>query len=177
MSSQTEINRNVAFKQRLLRLAGYFRHAITGAYTTHMKECERKWKEDEDVGKAKFGEYDVVSEANISTLIPEAQSAARKFMRLAKADAEEQGFEIIVSHGTDVFKKRKSHSDHEFGVAFDVYISKGGKPAEDESYERMGKLAKKVGLIWGGSEKDGEGVNHFRLKGKEFESKNLQKVF
>lgn len=177
MSSIADINRNVAFKQRMMRLAGYFRHSITGAYTPHTKECERKWKEDAEAAKAKFGEYDKVSEENISTLLPETQSAARKLLRLAKSEAEDQGLEIVVSHGTDVFKKGKSHSDHEFGVAFDISISKDGKPVDDEAYDKIGKLAKKVGLIWGGSEKDSEGRNHFRLKGKELEKKNLQAIF
>lgn len=177
MSSITDINRNVSFKQRLMRLAGYFHHGITGAYTPHTKECERKWNEDAEAAKTKFGEYDKVSEENISTLLPETQAAARKLLRLAKAESEEQSIEVVVSHGTEVFAKRKTHSDHEFGVAFDVSISKDGKPASDEDYDKIGKLAKKVGLIWGGSEKESEGRNHFRLKGKEFEKKNLQAVF
>ena len=111
---------------------------------------------------------DIRSEKNIETLHPKVRPLARKLLE----EAQEQGIsvKIISGHrtyaeqdelyaqgrtkpGPIVTKARGGHSNHNFGLAFDIGIfSADGKKyyGEHEDYARVGEIGKELGLEWGG---------------------------
>jgi peptidoglycan L-alanyl-D-glutamate endopeptidase CwlK len=127
--------------------------------------------------------YDERTERNIATLLPKAQELARNFMALAVPRVERDGWrvKIISGHrtyaeqdrlyaqgrttaGPVVTKARGGYSNHNFGVAFDVGLFKGGVyvPAS-YVYVDLGRLGESVGLEWGGRWKSFPDFPHYQV--------------
>lgn len=106
------------------------------------------------------------SERNIATLNPVVQPLARELIALAAKN----GIEIVVTSGLRTYKQQDElyaqgrttsgpivtrasggHSNHNFGVAFDVTEFRQGLPIyESRNYAVVGILGKSIGLSWGG---------------------------
>lgn len=116
------------------------------------------------------GTLDARSEANIATLLPDAQAAARKFLEelletlptdsTAKIISGTRTFEEQdrlfeqgrTTPGPIVTRARGGQSNHNFSIAWDVGIFTNGRYLEDSPlYELVGSVAKAQGLEWGGS--------------------------
>lgn len=125
------------------------------------------------------GGVDARSEAAISTLLPKVRPLARGLIR----DAAANGIKIVITSanrtydeqnelyeqgrskpGNIVTNARGGHSNHNFGLAFDVTVFRGATPVwEGPDYKVVGQLGKASGLTWGG---DWESINdepHFEL--------------
>lgn len=118
------------------------------------------------------------SEANIETLHPKVRPLARALINRARSN----GITIIITSGTrtyaeqdalfrqpndgrdndgdgrvdesdeQVTKAPAGHSNHNFGLAFDVTIFSNGKPVwESDDYAAVGKMGRELGLVWGGN--------------------------
>ncbi len=119
------------------------------------------------------------SERAIQTLLPEVRPYARGLLHLAA----EQGVTLIVTSATRTYAEQeelykqgrtnpgpivtKAHggySNHNFGIAFDVTIFKGGVPVwESPAYKAVGAWGKSLGLTWGGDWASIEDEPHFEL--------------
>lgn len=114
------------------------------------------------------------SEKAIATLHPKVQPIARA---LVKAAAQ-GGITIKVTSGTRTYaeqdalfnkggvtKASSGHSNHNFGLAFDVTIFDGNAPVwESSRYKTIGRLGKSLGLEWGGDWKGFVDEPHFQLE-------------
>lgn len=70
---------DAVFCQRLLRFAGYDVGKIDGVVGRKTKEAICKWDADQQAGIDRYGKLDSRSEENLTTLVPTAQQAARKW--------------------------------------------------------------------------------------------------
>lgn len=128
---------------------------------------------------APAGEVDARSEKAIATLHPKVRPLARALVK----DAAAKGIEIRVTSGTRTYEEqnalyeqgrskpgrivtnaRGGHSNHNFGIAFDVTIFKNGQPVwESPQYKVVGALGKALGFTWGGDWESIQDEPHFEL--------------
>ncbi|MEZ5384213.1 MAG: M15 family metallopeptidase [Prosthecobacter sp.] len=127
---------------------------------------------------------DARSIKNIATLHPKVQPLAHELARRAA----EVGITIQIISATRTYKEqndlyakgrtvkpigkkhivtnaRGGHSNHNFGIAFDVGIFEGKTyKGESPKYKTVGALAAAVGLEWGGNWKSFVDEPHFQLR-------------
>jgi len=123
------------------------------------------------------------TERNIATLHPKAQERAREFMRAVIPIMAQRGAVVKIISGTrsyaeqdalyakgrtapgpEVTKARGGYSNHNFGVAWDIGIFKGGKYLEDSPlYRECGQIGKSLGLEWGGDWKSIKDEPHYQV--------------
>ena len=125
------------------------------------------------------GCFDERTERNISTLLPEAQKAARQWFKLARNEAANQGYEVKIICGTrtyaeqnDLYRQRPKvtnarggQSWHNFGLAWDFGIFQDRNYLPNHPlYTTLGKLYAKIdGLEWGGTWKSFTDPPHLQL--------------
>ncbi len=120
------------------------------------------------------------SEARIATLLPEVQPLARALVQ----KAAQHGIRIRVISGTRSYAEqdalyaqgrtapgarvtnaRGGHSNHNFGIAFDVGVFEGNQyRGESVKYKAVGALGMELGLEWGGNWKSLVDEPHFQLR-------------
>ena len=120
------------------------------------------------------------SEAMIATLLPEVQAYARALYHRAAG----QGITINVICGTRTYAEqdalyakgrtapgskvtnaRAGHSNHNFGLAFDIGVFSGRQYLPSSGmYKAVGALGTELGLEWGGNWKTFEDQPHFQLR-------------
>lgn len=129
------------------------------------------------------------SESNLATLHPEVQERFKLFLEEAQALAETKGLEYKAICGTRswdeqakiyaqgrtapgkiVTKAPPGHSMHNFGLAIDCGVFRGGKyldssepKAASAMHKAAGELAKAHGIRWGGNFKSIVDEPHFEL--------------
>lgn len=123
---------------------------------------------------------DARSEAAIQTLLPEVQPYARALL----IKAAQQGIKLVVTSATRTYAEqdalfqqgrskpgkivtnaRAGHSNHDFGIAFDVTIFDGPTPIwESPRYKAVGAIGRALGLTWGGDWTSINDEPHFELK-------------
>jgi peptidoglycan L-alanyl-D-glutamate endopeptidase CwlK len=121
------------------------------------------------------GKVDARSEKNIATLHPKVQPYARALIQKAAA----KGWKFIITSGTrtyaeqdalyrqrpQVTKARGGHSNHNFGIAFDVTLFNGSQPVwSSPLYDALAVIATDLGLEWGGSWKSFKDKPHYQLR-------------
>ncbi len=175
-----EIRCDVAFWQRLLRLAGYNPGVIDGIRGKNTKAAEARWEAACEASKTELGAFDERSEKNLATIIPQAQVAVRKWLALAVVEAEKHGVSVKLIDGTrsyaeqnklyakrpKVTNARGGYSWHNFGLAVDFGVFRRKEYlAESNMYTVLGALARKVdGLEWGGDWTSFKDYPHIQLR-------------
>lgn len=116
---------------------------------------------------------------NIDTLHAKVRPLAQALVTKAAAN----GISIVVTSGTRTYEEqnalfeqgrtkagqivtnaRGGHSNHNFGIAFDVTIFSGSQPVfESPKYKILGALGKSLGLQWGGDWTTINDEPHFEL--------------
>lgn len=172
--------------QRTLKSNGFDPGPIDGewgpkteaAYQKSQKAHEKAQPSDTN----QLRTFDSRSEANIMTLLPKAQVAARKFLAAVidggidakiisgnRSWAEQDGLYAIgrttqLNRGK-VTNARGGFSNHNFGIAWDIGIFENGayRP-ESPRYAQAGKIGRDQGLEWGGDWKSIQDEPHFNLK-------------
>lgn len=167
--------KDVLFFQRLLASCGLYKGALDGDYGPMTHAAEDAFNGLYTATKMQLGTFDPRSEAAIMTLLPKAQTAARKFMNLAKhGNGVSPGvpFDVKLLSGTRTYAEqnqlfaqhprvtnaRGGQSNHNFGIAWDVGIFVNGQyytgrtPAEEKAYDDLAHLIKPQmpELEWGG---------------------------
>jgi len=172
---------DVAFAQRFLARAGFYRAAIDGdwgpktdhAYDAFVRETARI--------AAELGTFDARSERHIATLLPEAQKAARLFLKKAIGG----GHDVRILSGTrsyaeqaTLFRKgrwgnpgprvtnaRPGQSLHHHGVAWDIGVFKNGQYQTAQApYVAVAKYHDPATTEWGGSWKSFKDTPHYQLR-------------
>lgn len=120
------------------------------------------------------------SEKVIATLLPEVQPLARALVQ----KAAQTGIRIRVISGLRTYAEqdalyaqgrsapgkivtyaRAGHSNHNFGLAFDVGVFEGAKyRGSSPKYKAVGVLGMDLGLEWGGNWKTFVDEPHFQLR-------------
>lgn len=162
-----EIQSDVRYWQRLLRLAGYYTGKTDGIVGPLTRAAESKWIAAAQAAKEKYGTFDERSERNIATLVPKAQEVARRWLKAATARASELGVEVRIIDGNRTYAEQNKlyaqrpkvtnakggQSWHNFGLAFDFGVFKGKDYlGNSPHYKTLGKLATSIpGATWGGT--------------------------
>jgi peptidoglycan LD-endopeptidase CwlK len=123
---------------------------------------------------------DARSEKVIVTLLPEVQDLARALVQKAAANgiqvkllsglrsyAEQDALyaQGRTTAGTKITQARAGHSNHNFGIAFDIGVFVGNKYLADApQYKAVGALGMELGLEWGGNWKTIVDQPHFQLR-------------
>jgi peptidoglycan L-alanyl-D-glutamate endopeptidase CwlK len=125
------------------------------------------------------------SEIQIATLHPLTQKAARAFLGVAKTIAAKVGCDVKMISGTRSYMEQDAlfargrttpgkkvtnaaagHSNHNFGLAFDIGVFRGREYCgEHPLYNELGTLGKSLGLEWGGDWKFCD-EPHYQLRPK-----------
>jgi peptidoglycan L-alanyl-D-glutamate endopeptidase CwlK len=151
--------------QRLLKCAGFYTGLLDGKPGPKTRAATSAFEEECARIAGEEGAFDARSEGCITTLLPVAQRAARRFLKACKL----HGFEVRVISGTRTYAEQNElyaqgrwepgkkvtyaqggQSNHNFGLAFDVGVFEGGKYLpESLDYVTIAKLRPEV-LEWGG---------------------------
>lgn len=134
-----------------------------------------------EVVEANISAVDPRSEATIATLLPDVRPYARALVQKAAA----AGIRIKVISGLRTYEEqdrlyaqgrtildmpivtnaKAGHSNHNFGIAFDVGVFEGNKYlGESPKYKSVGVLGMELGLEWGGNWKSIVDQPHFQLR-------------
>mgnify|MGYP000509359603 CR=1 FL=1 len=127
-----------------------------------------------------MAEADPRSEKNIATLLPEVRPMARALVHKAAAIGIRtkviSGFRTYQEQaslygqgrtgpGNIVTNARPGHSNHNFGIAFDIGVFEGNTYLpESPKYNAVGALGIDIGLEWGGAWKTIVDAPHFQLR-------------
>jgi peptidoglycan L-alanyl-D-glutamate endopeptidase CwlK len=123
------------------------------------------------------------SAANIATLLPAAQRAARALLAAANDGRLGPGIVVKIIAGTRTYAEQDvlyaqgrttpgpivtdapaGYSNHNFGIAFDVGLFNGGVYLDDSPlYAQVGALGRSQGLEWGGDWTSFPDEPHFQL--------------
>jgi peptidoglycan LD-endopeptidase CwlK len=176
------------FWQRFLACAGFYKDTIDGDFGTNSQKALHEFEQASiDLGNSAAGSFDGRSEGNIQTLLPAAQRKAREFMKAVR----DAGITIKIISGTRTFAEQHAlftqvphvtkadagHSNHNFGVAWDIGDFTGGTyHPESEVYKKVGEIGKKLGLEWGGDWHGFKDEPHFQAV-PETELKNIAAKF
>jgi len=187
MSSQLFAD-DIRFYQRILRLAGHYDDEIDGVWGEHTEAGDQAFQAECDAIRTQLGTFDPRTEANIRTLLPETQRAARRFLTTAANGMD--GFTAKILSGTRTYAEqnalfsqgrngspgrvvtnaRGGESNHNFGIAWDVGLFQGGRyltgdaPGDEEAYKRLADIALTAKLEWGGSWVGFVDRPHFQLR-------------
>ena len=120
------------------------------------------------------------SEKYIATLLPEVQTIARALVQKAGqngirikvisglrtyTEQDELYAQGRTTTGPKVTNARGGHSNHNFGIAFDIGVFEGTKYlGESPKYKAIGVLGMDLGLEWGGNWKTVVDQPHFQLR-------------
>lgn len=167
------IKGDVLFAQRLLSSCGLYNLKLDGLYGNGTRKAEDAFNKLFVKYAEQYGRFDDRTEANIATLLPKAQIAARKAMAATKVLGPYITVQILsgtrtyveqtaiyaqgrTKPGLKVTNAKAGQSNHNFGIAFDIGIFKGKvyytgeTAAQNKAYLDAAKLIKPVGLLWGG---------------------------
>lgn len=123
---------------------------------------------------------DARSERAIATLAPQVQPLARALVHKAAshgvtikiisglrtyAEQDKLYAQGRTAPGPIVTKVRGGHSNHNFGIAFDVGVFESGSyRGESPKYRAVGVLGEELGLEWGGNWRTFVDQPHFQLR-------------
>lgn len=173
--------------QRLMKSCGLYSGELDGDWGPLTEGAMTAFKKLTKATADTYGTFDQRTEANIATLLPKAQRAARQFLNAAatfpyqvkilsgtrtyaeQADIYAQG---RTKPGKVVTNAKAGSSNHNFGIAFDVGIFDGKKyftganAVETKAYSDLRKLTKKQvpELDWGGDWKTIKDAPHYELR-------------
>jgi peptidoglycan L-alanyl-D-glutamate endopeptidase CwlK len=171
---------DVVFLQRFLRSCGLYQgtphgewdHSTDAALATFDARCEAIATE--------HGRFDARSERLIATLHPRAQTLARAFLRRVRAS----GIDARVISGTRTYaeqealyrqgrwgnpgpvvtKARGGHSNHNFGIAWDIGIFANGRYlTESPLYDQAAEVGLVPEIEWGGNWRSFPDRPHYQL--------------
>lgn len=139
-----------------------------------------KPKPRNDIDSAFAEAVDARSERVIAKLLPEVAPYARALVQRAAAvgitiklisglrSYEEQAALYAqgrTAPGNKVTNARAGHSNHNFGIAFDIGVFEGSRYLGDSpKYRAVGVLGVELGLEWGGNWRSFKDLPHYQLR-------------
>lgn len=195
----SEIKKDVAFAQRLMRLDGYDCGKVDGIWGKRTELAWQNWLKDARSHKKSIGELDARSEGNLETLLPSCQKAIRVwFMARVLPWAERNGCVVKIICGTRSFreqdklyqqgrslpgtivtKAKGGFSNHNFGIACDLCVFVNGKDEEgDKLYRKLHTdCGCPDGFLWGGDWRSMPDTPHYQLARFGDTTEKIRKVF
>ena len=170
---------DIKFLQRMLCSAGCYTGPKNGVWSPALDEAEAQLMSIADRLASECGVFDARSERCIRSLHPKAQRAARELltaMRRAGIDARvisgtrtyaEQ--EALYRRGRfgdtspRVTNARAGHSNHNFGIAWDIGLFKDGKYLTTVKPYREAAAFKPATVEWGGDWRTFPDPPHYQL--------------
>jgi peptidoglycan LD-endopeptidase CwlK len=168
----------IRFLQRALCAAGCYSGPQDGVWTSALDDAEVKLQTLAEKIAATHGRFDPRSEKNISTLHPTAQAAARRLLGNLRA----VGIEAKVISGTRTYEEQEAlfrqgrtdpgnivtnarggHSNHNFGIAWDIGIFKAGQYSKDDKDYIDAARHIPTGVEWGGAWRNFPDPPHYQL--------------
>ncbi len=158
---------DVTFLQRFLKCSRLYAGRINGAWGTETDAAVEQFEIEGRTIAAELGTFDSVSERYIRTLQPKAQREARAFLQRVR----QAGIAARIISGTRTYTEqellyrkgrfgdtsarvtnaRGGHSNHNFGIAWDIGIFENGKYLRaSKLYTQAAAVGKAPGLEWGG---------------------------
>lgn len=159
---------DIVFLQRFLRCCGLFTGKINGTWGTTTDNAVNQLQAAGDAIAAQLGTFDARSEVFIRSLQPKAQLEARAFLRRVI----DSGIDARIISGTRTYseqdqlyrkgrfgdtrpivtKAKGGHSNHNFGIAWDIGIFRNGKYlGESPLYTKAADIGVVPTLEWGGN--------------------------
>ena len=156
----------IRFLQRMLCSAGCYTGPKNGVWNQAIDDGEAQLKTIADQLATECGEFDARSERCIRTLHPKAQRAAREFLTTLRG----AGIDARIISGTRTYSEQDAlyrrgrfgdtsarvtnakggHSNHNFGIAWDLGIFKAGKYLTTQKPYRDAAALKPATVEWGG---------------------------
>jgi peptidoglycan L-alanyl-D-glutamate endopeptidase CwlK len=179
MSAQL-LPEEIQFLQRMLCSAGCYTGPKNGVWTQAVDEAESKLQQIADDLAAAVGRFDDRSERHIRSLHPRAQRAAREFLS-ALRDA---GIDARIISGTRTYAEQHAlyrrgrfgdtsprvtnakagHSNHNFGIAWDIGIFDGGRYLTTAAPYKRAAPFRPAAVEWGGDWKTFPDLPHYQLR-------------
>lgn len=171
---------DVLFLQRFLQCCGLYTASLDGIWGPKTDAAVAAFDRKTEEIAQRLGRFDAGTERRIGTLQPKAQEAARKSLRQI-TDAgvpariisgtrtyEEQNALYrqgrFGNSGPIVTKARGGHSNHNFGIAWDIGIFESGRYlGESPLYDRAGAIVTAPGVEWGGNWSTFKDRPHYQL--------------
>lgn len=170
---------DIRFLQRMLCAAGCYTGPNNGVWTQAVDDGEARLKSIADALAEEFGEFDDRSERCIRTLHPKAQRAAREFLTTLRR----AGIDARIISGTRTYAEqdalyrrgrfgdtsrrvtnaRAGHSNHNFGIAWDIGIFKAGRYLTTIKPYRDAAAHMPASLEWGGHWRSFPDPPHYQL--------------
>ncbi len=171
---------DVLFFQRLLKSEGFYHGALDGLWGPISEAAATAFDAEYEKLKDELGTFDRRTEQKISSLSIRAQREAREFMRRALS----RGVNVKIISGTRTYheqnqlfrqgrygnpgpvvtRARGGHSNHNFGIAWDIGIFRedGTYSTSQSDYDAVAEYA--VGpLVWGGDWRSFKDSPHYQL--------------
>ncbi len=172
---------DILFYQRFLKANGFYPFKLDGIWGPKTDAADAAFVAQSETIKTANGSFDSRSEPNIFTLAPEVQVLARQFLSIMTNN----GLDIRIISGTRtyaeqdaLFRKgrfgnagprvtnaRGGHSNHNFGLAWDIGLFEAGKYiTTDKKYKELSNLVMGVlpRLEWGGNWQSFPDVPHYQ---------------
>jgi peptidoglycan LD-endopeptidase CwlK len=159
---------DIVFLQRFLKSAGFYSGKIDGVWGPKTDAAVNELDSISKEISLEFGTFDTRTERNLMTLHPDAQRAARMFMRRVV----NAGFNLRILSGTRSYAEqdalfeqgrskpgpvvthaRGGESNHNFGLAWDIglFATDGSYLAESALYDEVPRAGLLPVLEWGGN--------------------------
>lgn len=174
---------DVLFYQRLLKATGFYTGKLDGKWGPLTDAADKAFTVESQQIAVQYGTFDIRSEGNIFSLIPQAQILARQFLnkiiqtgedvRIISGTRTYSEQDVIYKQGRfgsklpKVTNARGGQSNHNFGIAWDIGIFEDGHYSTLES--KYKKIATDVSgsfpqLQWGGNWTSFKDYAHFQFK-------------
>ena len=171
---------DVVFLQRFLKSCGLYEGAAHGAWDQSTDTALATFDARCDAIATQHGRFDARSERLIATLHPRVQELARTFLGRVRAS----GIDARVISGTRTYaeqealyrqgrwgnpgpivtKARGGHSNHNFGIAWDIGIFKDGRYLPESAlYDEAAQVGLVPAIEWGGSWRSFRDRPHYQL--------------
>lgn len=177
------LKQDVLFYQRFLKVAGFYNDTLDGNWGPQTNKADTDFKSESANIAEHIGKFDAFSEKNITTLLPKAQTEARRFMQLCQNNK----FEVRIISGTRTYAEQEvlytqgrttkgkivtfakgGQSNHNFGIAWDIglFDTQGKYKKTDKDYIELATLIlPQLNTIeWGGNWKRIQDNPHYQLK-------------
>jgi peptidoglycan LD-endopeptidase CwlK len=172
---------DVVFLQRFLKCSGLYGGKLDGIWGPRTDAAVDAFGNETDVVASRLGTFDRTTERHIRTLQPKAQEQARRFMAAVLA----AGIPARLISGTRTYaqqdalyhkgrfgnpppiitKARGGQSNHNFGLAWDIGIFRGGSYLQETPlYRKAAEVGLTQELEWGGHWKSLRDLPHYQIR-------------
>ncbi len=175
---------DILFQQRFLTGLGLYDGELDGVFGPKTAAGLSKFEAISDEIAERNNRFDQRTESCIVTLHPKAQELARKFMDSVKQSGVLGNVVIKIISGTRTYNEQAEifaqgrtkpgpivtkagpgHSNHNFGIAWDVGLFDDGDFLDDSPlYKKVGEVGKAQGLEWGGDWASIQDEPHFQVR-------------